>query len=502
MASLRDWLRREFNWERDEEVRDINPLSFAQWLNQIASFQGNMYQLTGMGGSYGEHEQNFQDLPSYIAQLGGSSPAFTCMALRLRVFSDVRFGFREFSVGKPGKVVGDLDGRNPASRGLKLLQTPEPGLTTGDLLARMSLDNDWTGNAYVLRRNDRLVRLRPDWVTMIIRAPNRPKSGPWDIDSELIGYLYLEGGPGSGNEPIRLLPEEVAHWAPTPDPLARRRGQSWVMAVVREILADSAAVTHEGKFFENDATVNQQLVFEKGTSKEIFEYAKDAFKESHEGIGNAYKTLFVLGAKLEKIGTDFKDMDFTALQGRFETRIAAASGIGPVLAQFSEGLQGSALNAGNYQAVRRMVADTMFRPLWRNLCGSLEHIIETPAGKELWYFETDTPFLQEDQKDAAQILQTATVAMENLIRSGWEAESILEFVAASTGLDASMLKHTGLFSIQLQAPGSTKMPQGEAPGELPVGPGPAIPEKPAINPAANPQGNGKTPAGSLPAGKP
>ena len=59
----------------------------------------------------------------------------------------------------------------------------------------------------------------------------------------------------------------------------------------------------------------------------------------------------------------------------------------------------AALNAGNYQAVRRMVADTLFRPLWRNACGSLEHIIETPPGKELWYFEADTPFLQQDQKD-------------------------------------------------------------------------------------------------------
>jgi hypothetical protein len=44
-------------------------------------------------------------------------------------------------------------------------------------------------------------------------------------------------------------------------------------------------------------------------------------------------------------------------------------------------------------------------------------------------------------------------------------------------------KHTGLFSVQLQAPGSTKMPQGEAPGEVPVGSG-AGPEKPAVNPVS------------------
>ncbi len=71
----------------------------------------------------------------------------------------------------------------------------------------------------------------------------------------------------------------------------------------------------------------------------------------------------------------------------------------------------------------------------------------------------------------------------------------------------SILVHSGLFSVQLQAPGSTKMPVGEAPGEIPVGgkPGQAAPEAPAAvvapprrpptaAPAKVPSSNGKVPA--------
>jgi hypothetical protein len=62
-------------------------------------------------------------------------------------------------------------------------------------------------------------------------------------------------------------------------------------------------------------------------------------------------------------------------------------------------------------------------------------------------------------------------------------------------------KHTGLFSVQLQAPGSTKMPVGEAAGESPVaeGTGPETPMPGMAKPAgpmgtpSNP-GNGKVPA--------
>ena len=70
----------------------------------------------------------------------------------------------------------------------------------------------------------------------------------------------------------------------------------------------------------------------------------------------------------------------------------------------------------------------------------------------------------------AQKLGIEAQTIRTMIDSGFEAQSATDAVVSG---DFSKLKHTGLFSVQLQAPGSTKMPQGEAPGELPVAGGAA-----------------------------
>ena len=52
---------------------------------------------------------------------------------------------------------------------VKLEQPFGPDTTTGDLLARMEQDAFLGGNAYIWDApgEDRLVRLRPDWVTIV-----------------------------------------------------------------------------------------------------------------------------------------------------------------------------------------------------------------------------------------------------------------------------------------------------------------------------------------------
>jgi hypothetical protein len=136
-------------------------------------------------------------------------------------------------------------------------------------------------------------------------------------------------------------------------------------------------------------------------------------------------------------------------------------------------MQGSSLNAGNYNAARRSTADTCFRPMWRNLCGSLEAIVPPPSGAELWYDEADIPFLREDAEAAAKIEQVKAETITKLVREGFTAVSAM---AAVTAQDMTLLKHTGLVSVQLQPPGAEP-------------PSPASPEtngsRPALPAASN-----------------
>ncbi|MFC5187125.1 phage portal protein [Actinomadura harenae] len=383
------------------------------------------------------------DLVGYATTAYASNgPVFALMAVRMLVFSAIRFQFQRLVGGRPSELFG--------TQALSLVEEPWPGGTTQDLLIRMIQDADLAGNSYWTAQEGQLVRLRPDWVDIVLE-PRRFRGGI--LGYRRIGYLYTEGGYGQGGEPVPLLPNEVCHFAPIQDPLATYRGMSWLTPVIRELLNDRLMGRHQAKFFENAATPNMVVRYDPTVTPDKFREFKKIIDEGHAGAENAYRTLHLGGgADVTVVGTNMEQMAFTAVQGRGETRLAAAAGVPPVIVGFSEGLQGSSLNAGNFSAARRRFADMTLHPLWANAAGSLRQIIPTPPGSRLWYDARDVPALREDSKDEAQIQQTRAQTLRAYIDAGYTPESAVRALQAG---DESLLEHTGLFSVQLQAPGST-----------------------------------------------
>jgi phage portal protein BeeE len=379
-----------------------------------------------------------------------NSIVFACELKRMSVFSEARFIWRGFNKGMPGPLFSTPD--------MDILEQPWPRATTGDLLMAMIQSADIGGNAYVARTMDdpdRLRVLRPDWVTIVMGdREGRPLDSAAQFDAEIIGFIY---DPQDGQtEPEALTVDEVAHWAPIPDPLARFRGMSWLTPVIREVQADQAATMHKLAFFENAGTPQLAVSFDKEVTQDQFQAFVAKMDEGHSGWRNAYRTIYLgAGADVTVVGKDLQQLDFSNTQGKGETRIAAASGIHPVLIPLSEGMQGSSLNAGNYAAARRSTADTTFRPLWRHVCGCLAQVVPPPGGSELWYLEQFIPFLREDARDAAEIEQIKASTIANLVKEGFTAKSA---VAAVTNQDMTLLDHTGLVSVQLQPPGTTAAP--------------------------------------------
>lgn len=374
-----------------------------------------------------------------------SGPVFACELVRLSVFSQARPMYRQLVDGRPGDLF--------STSSLNVLRRPWPGGTTSKLNSRALTHADFAGNAFIYRNDNRLSLLRPDWVDIVLGSDNTEIEHPSDDpESVVVGYLYWPGGRNRGNEPVPYSVEQVAHFAPIPDPLAQYRGMSWLTPVVREVAGDKQATVHKNKFYENGATPNMVI---KGQWTDPEQMAKwlAVFDENHTGAANAYRRLG-LGAGMDAtvVGKDFQQLDFKAVQGASETRIAAASGVGAVVAQLSEGLQGSSLNTGNYQAARRRTADVTFRPLWDEYFGVLEQIVTVPRNSMLWYDEKFIPFLQDDEKDAADIQNTRAQTIRSLLDAGWEPDSV---VAAVDNDDFSLLTHSGLFSVQLQPPGAT-----------------------------------------------
>jgi phage portal protein BeeE len=425
----------------DSALRADPALSLNEWATWFG-FNGldYMVQHGGTQGQPGEKiEGNFQGHVQGAYKTNGV--VFACIAARQLLFSEARFQFRRMRAGRPGELFGQQN--------LQILERPWENATTGDLLTRAILDVDLAGNFYGVRRGRMIRRLRPDWVTIIAGSQT---SSP--LDTTLVGYTYQEGGPASGNDPIVLLPEEVCHFAPLPDPLARHRGMSWLSPIVGEVLGDKAATAHKTNFFDAGAKLGYVVTMDPTgeMSEEQFKRWVDVFQAKHEGAANAYKTLFLSrGADVKVVGADLKQVDFKQVQGAGETRICAAARVPPIIVGVSEGLESATYS--NYGQARRAFADLTMRPLWRNIAGALSSIIDVPAGAELWYDDRDIPFLQEDMKDEAEIQQMQAAAIRQLVDAGYTAESV---VGAVTAGDLTLLQHSGLFSVQLQPPGASQ----------------------------------------------
>ena len=174
--------------------------------------------------------------------------------------------------------------------------------------------------------------------------------------------------------------------------------------------------------------------------------------EQHEGAANAWKALHLFGgADPIPIGVGLKDLDYKNVQGAGETRIASRARVPASVLGISEGLAGSALNAGNFNQARRQFGEQYAYPSWRLMCEALAPLVAVPAGCELWYDTTDVAFLHEDAKDAAEVLNTQAQAIRTLTDGGYDPTAV---VRAVTGGDLSNLVHTGLVPVQLQLPGT------------------------------------------------
>jgi len=453
MSILDKRVRIPFLTATERGVTTISPLGWNEYQSMFV-YGNSQYPLQGMT-TYPNNPQEpiTESFMNYAAQAyKGNVVIFALIMCRMAHFAEARFQYRQIRKGRPGDLFGDAS--------LSILEHPEPGMTTGDLLARALLDVDLAGNWLATEVDGRIKRLRPDWVDMVIGT----NAGPTDrnaIDATVIGYVYHPGGRNSGQEAEHLLKDEVAHFMPYPDPVEPYKGMSWITPVVREVMADNAARDHKLAFFERGATSNLAVnVDPQRVTEQEFETFTDKFRSKYEGVSNAYKTLMLRGAAdITVIGSSFEQMDFKIVQGAGETRIASAAGVPPIVAGLSEGLQSATYS--NYDQARRRFADGTLRFLWRNISGSLEAIVPPPEkfgeGSQLWYDDRDIAFLRVDQTEEATVLQGKASAMKTLIDGGYEPDSVTEAVNAN---DLGRLKHTGMPTVQVQQGATPTPPAG------------------------------------------
>jgi len=415
-------------------------------------FGGMSYPLFG-GSTYTNVEQVENSFRGYTSgAYKANGVVFACVLARMLLFSEARFQWQRINNGRPGDLFGTPE--------LAILETPWPNGTTGELLSRMEQDVSLSGNFFAVRERDRIRRLRPDWVEIILTAP------PSDaVESDVIGYRYTAGGIGSGGESRLYVAgvDPVCHWSPIPDPDALYRGMSWITPVINEITADKAATIHKGKFFTNGATPSLAVSLKETVTPSQFAEFVEKMDQQHQGVHNAYKTVYLGGgADVTALTADLKQLDFKNTQGAGETRICADAGVPPIIVGLSEGLQ--AATYSNYGMARRKFGDHWARPQWRSGSAALASLVRLPRDAapgtvRLWHDDRDIAFLREDEKDRAEIQGVESRTIRTLLDAGYTAESVK---TAVTENDWSRLEHSGLFSVQLQ-PANSAQPSDEPP---------------------------------------
>lgn len=389
---------------------------------------------------------------------------FGVIRTRLALFSEATFKYRRLS---DKKLYGDPS--------LSLLEQPWPGGSTGELLARMEQDVSLAGNAYIRNCGDYLERLRPDWVVIVSIVDTDPNGYS---RRQVVGYLFEPHDPDRPK--VEFYPvEQVAHWSPIPDPLANFRGMSWLTPVVKEIAADVAMTEHREAFYRNAATPNLILKYKSKLDPTQVERIASQINARHGGPKNAFRTMVLdEGADPMVVGSALNEDGFAQIQAAGENRIAVAAGVPSIVAGLKEGLNAATL--ANYSEAMRAMADLTTRPNWRSACAALQSLLKVPSGAQLWYDTSDISALQAGEKDQAEALQIQAATANSLVQAGYEPDSIALFIPSG---DWSLLKHSGLYSVQLQPPGTQQPPA--APSQPPdVNNQP--PGKPADPPPAPP----------------
>ncbi len=430
-------LRRLFN--RDFPLSGVGAnettgVSIYDWAKMFSpgarvAYNGNQYQAYKSGGSPGGDHY-------------ASNPVvFSLAAKRILLFAEVRLQWQQYRNGRPGDLFATPD--------LQILEIPWAGHTTRDLLAQAELDIACAGNSYWVRNGDELQRLDPKNVKLLTSKATDDAITGYQIGERLEGYAYV-----ADPRHVTIYPAtDVCHYKPIADANNRFLGMSWLNPCLPDIQTDNTITAHKQSVIGNGAVLSTVVSFDPAVSREQFDGFVDRFRREHERPENAAKTLFLGGgADVKTVGQTFENLMLQATQGASEVRIAAAAGVPPTIAGFSEGLKGSSLNAGNYAEARRSFADLTARPLWRAFVGAMSSLVPAPGGARLWFDERDVPFLREDVADQAQIVETNATAILKLVQGGWQPDAAIE--AILTG-DLGRLtgKHSGLYSVQLIPPG-------------------------------------------------
>jgi Phage portal protein len=413
-----------------------------------------------------DREPVLPQLAGYAQQAHGSnSVVFSAALVRAALFSEARFQFQ-------AKDDKHLFGTTALA---KLEEPFGPNTTTGHLLARMEQDVFLAGNAYIWDApgEDRLVRLRPDWVTIVSEVVH-VGGGGWY--RRPVGYWFEPPKSlFSKDEGFMVPAEECVHWVPVgmEDPQADFRGMSPLTPAMREVSGDDGLTQYKITYLRNNATPNVYIKYAQKLQPGTVDSIRERVNARYGGPDNAGKGIILdQGADITLVGNSLSQMDFSGVSAVGVERILADCSVPGVLVGL-EPLRGA---GRGYQESMQKLANLWGRPQWRSACGALAQVVNVPPGNRLWYDTSDIAALQDGELEKGQAALVRAQALLALVQAGYTHESA---IATVDSMDLNQLKAGGIGTpassapvqhlLPQQQPGATAEPLPPTLGRLPVG---------------------------------
>lgn len=381
-----------------------------------------------LASSYGspDREPVLPQLAAFAQQTyASSSPVFAASLVRMRLFSEITLKFQ-------AKDDRHLFGNASLA---KLEEPFGPGSTTQMLLTRMEQDTFIAGNSYTWDApgEGRLVRLRPDWTTIVSEVTRVPPDGWY---RRVVGYWFQPPAAITGHGEGFLVPAgEVVHWAPVPDPQADFRGMSPLTPAMRDIQGDDDMARYKVRYLRNNATPNVIIKYAQKLQPGTVDALRERMAARYGGPENAGKTLILdQGADLTLAGNSLSQMDFSNVASVGTERILADLDVPGVLVGL-EPLRGA---GRGYQESMQKLANIWARPQWRSACGALSALADVPSGNRLWFDTSDIAALQDGEMERGQTVLVKSQAVLALNQAAkYDPDSII--TAVNSG-DLTQLK--------------------------------------------------------------
>ena len=412
---------------------------------------------------------------------GSSSPVFSAILVRMMLLAEAQF-----------KLQAKDDKHLYGNTSLAVLEHPfGPDSVAGELIARCEQDASVAGNSYTWAPPDAgvLVRLRPDWTTIVSERVGIPGGGWY---RRKLGYWH-EPPKGVTDQGAGFFApaDEVAHWAPIPDPHASFRGMSWMTPVMRDIQGDDGMARYKIRYMQANATPNLMIKYAQKLQRATIDSLREQLTARYGGPDNAGKAIVLdQGADLLAMGNSLSQIDFANVSQAGIERILAASGVPPLLIGL-ESIKGA---GKSYQEVIRRFGDLTLRPLWRSMCGALQPLVAgMPAGSRLWYDTSDIAALQDGEQVRAQVTLIRAQALLALVQANYDKMSAVDAIEAG---DMGQLTPAAVPQPVPNAPVQHLLPQPGQPGAtadpLPAG---STPRLPAGSTSPGDGGNSTRPVG-------